>query len=196
MKIVWKIVPIGIIIYFIVLMGSPNVWQRALIVFPLAFFCSALSVLGIYCALLEIFRFLRDQLFRRNWRIIKTTSGTYTQRTNNKRGPEFAVMATLDLDGQETKVVSDRWRSGTAPQQTVGALHCTVYFNPQTGQASLEQNTPWWSTFIVLPMLLVLAVALDMIFLKAFSFALQSAGMDGFSWGRVLMSLFSGGRIQ
>lgn len=195
MKIVWKLIPIGIIIYFIVLMGSPKVWQHVLIVFPLAFFCSALSVVGIYCSLLEFFRFLRDQLFRRNWRIIKTTAGEYTQRTNDKGETEFAVMATVELDGQETKVVSDRWRSGTAPG-TMAAIHCTVYFNPQTGQASLEQNTPWWSTFIVLPMVLVLAVALDIIFLKAVSFALQATGADGFSLGRVLMSLLSGGRIQ
>lgn len=195
MKIVWKIVPIGIIIYFIVLMGSPKVWQHALIVFPLAFFCSALSVVGIYCALLEFFRFLRDQLFRRNWRIVKTTAGEYTQRTNDKGETEFAVMATVELDGQETKVVSDRWRSGTAPG-TMAAIHCTVYLNPQTGQMSLEQNTPWYMTVIVLPMLLVLAVALDIIFFKTFIFALHATGADGFSWGRVLMSLFSGGHVR
>ena len=195
MKIVWKLVPVGIVIYFIVLMGSPKVWQHALIVFPLAFFCSVLSVVGIGCALLEVSRFLRDRLFRRGWHIIKTTAGEYTQRTNDKGETEFAVMATLELGGRETKVESNRWHSGTAPQ-TISAVHCTAYFNPKTGQALLEQNTPWWSTFIVLPMALVLAVALDIIFLKAVAFALQHTGTDGFSWWRVLTSLFSGGKIQ
>ncbi len=195
MKIVWKMVPVGIIIYFIALMGSPKVWQNVMIVFPLAFLCTLFALMGVWGVLLDVLHLLRDKLFRKNWHIIKTTAAEYTQRTNDKGETEFAVMATLELGGRETKVVSNRWHSGTAPQ-TISAIHCTVYFNPQTRQVLLEQNTPWWSAFIVLPMALVLAVALDIIFLKAVSFALQHTGTDGFSWWRVLTSLFSGSKIQ